>query len=220
MFRTRIAAGLLIGVSMLSAGCFEVGTGTEAPATPPPATQAESSAATLRQGLDSLLQEHVALVAQATDAALSGRNDDFNAATIHLDDNARELEGAVRTVYGEDAGLQFYNLWHTHIGYIVDYAQAVQANDEAKKAKAVDNLLAYATDLGGLLETISNGRMNHDMVADLIRAHIAGIKGVIDAQAAGDFASAYTDERDTVKQAAIIGNTWSNAIVQQFPEKY
>jgi hypothetical protein len=191
--------------------------GAAAPATP---LKAESSAASLRQGLDSLLQEHVMLMAQATDAALSGRNDAFNAAANHIEDNSRELEGAVRTVYGDDAGLQFYNLWHTHIGYVVDYALAVQANDEGKKTTAVNNMLASAAEMGKLLDTLTDGRMNHDMVADLIRTHLSGVKGVIDAQAAKDYAVAYTTERDTEKQSFIIGNTWTNAIVDQFPDKY
>jgi len=222
MISTRLTAGLVLVAALLTGGCIEVPTNTSdtaAPAAPPP-LKAESNAASLRQALDSLFQEHVMLLAQATDAALNGRDDDYTAAANHLDDNARELEGAVRSVYGEDAGTQFYNLWHTHIGYVVDYTQAVSTKDEAKKNKAMDNMVAYAADMGDLLSTISNGRMNKEMVADLMRTNLSGVKGVIDAQAAKDYAVAYTTERDAEKQTFIIGNTWANAIVDQFPEKY
>lgn len=237
MISTR-SATFVLGVVLLAGGCVEVPVDTgndqqassptaapesasaSTPAAPIAPLKTETSAASLRQGLDSILQEHVVLLAQATDAALSGRDDAFTAAANHLDDNARELEGAVRTVYGEDAALKFYNLWHTHIGYVVDYTQAVQANDEAKKAQALNKLVGYANEMGDLLQELTGGRMNREMAADLIRTHLSGVKGVIDAQAAKDYAVAYTTERDTEKQSFIIGNTWSDAIVDQFPEKY
>jgi hypothetical protein len=225
MSQIRLGWGAALCGLVLMAGCIEVPTGAEdtstagMPVAPPP-TKIETKAAELRQGLDSLLEEHVMLMASATDAALSGRTDDFTAANNALDDNTRELEGAVRTIYGEEAGQQFYDSWHTHVGYLVEYTQAVAANDDAAKTKALNEMLAYATDFGTWLQTVSGGRLTRDTVADLLRSNMAGVKGVIDAQAAKDYALAYTDERDAVKQSFILGNTWANAIVQQFPERY
>jgi len=219
----RTASGLALGVlfstGLLVGGCVEVPVDTTTATTPPP-TKAETSAASLRQGLDALLQENVVLVAAATNAALGGRLDEYNAAYSAIDDNTRELEGAVRTIYGEDAGRKFYDLWHTHIGYLVDYTQGVATNDEAKRTKAQSELVAYSTDFGNMVQSLTGGRLNHDTVADLTRANIAELKGVIDAQGAKDYALAYTDERDAEKQSFILGNTWSNAIVLQFPDKY
>jgi hypothetical protein len=220
----RTASGLALGavfsIALFVGGCVETPIDTStAPPTPPP-TKAETSAASLRQGLDALFGEHVVLVASATNAALGGRLDEYNAASNALDDNSRELEGAVRTIYGEDAGRKFYDLWHTHIGYLVDYTQGVATNDEAKRTKAVNDLIAYSTDFGNMVQSLTGGRLTRDTVADLMRGDIAELKGVIDAQGAKDYALAYTDERDAEKQSFILGNTWSNAIVLHFPEKY
>jgi hypothetical protein len=215
-------AALALSVVILAGGCT---TPSNSPYnTAPPAaanvSKIDTSAAVLRQGLDSLLQEHVVLTCAETDAALGGRDAEFNAASIALNDNRREMEGAIRTIYGEDAGTQFYDLCSDHDGYLVDYTLGAARNDEAKMDKAVARLVAFAADFGDAVQTMTGGRLGKETMADLVRTNISTVKGVIDAQAAGDFDTAYSKERDAQKQVFMIGNTLANAIVEQFPDRY
>ena len=62
--------------------------------------------------------------------------------------------------------------------------------------------------------------MKQAAVADLVKQHVVGLKGVVDAQAAKDWASAYKQERDCARFMDTIGNALADAITQQFPDKF
>src|SRR5688572_22411553 len=85
----------------------------------------ETPAAELRAGLTSLLQEHVYLAGAAISQAVADGGDMAAPATTSavetLDANSVALSEAVASVYGEDAGAQFLELWRKHIGFFVDY---------------------------------------------------------------------------------------------------
>ncbi len=78
-------------------------------------------AAGLRVGLNALLSEHVYLAAAATNAALAGRQPEFEAAAAALDANSVDVAKAIGSVYGPDAEKAFLPLWRKHIGMVVDY---------------------------------------------------------------------------------------------------
>jgi hypothetical protein len=217
----RRSAAAALAAFVLASGCTTPSNSpynTTAPAAS--TSKIDTSAAVLRQGLDSLLQEHVVLTCAETSAALGGRTEEFNAASIALNDNRRELEGAIRSVYGDDAGTQFYDLCSNHDGYFVNYTLGVAQNDEAKRNKAIADLVAFAADFGDAVQKMTNGHLTKDTMSDLVRGNVAAVKSVIDAQAARDFDRAYSRERDAQKQVFMIGNTLANAIVEQFPNKY
>jgi hypothetical protein len=102
----------------------------------------------------------------------------------------------------------------------VDYTQAVATNDQAKKTAAVTNLVSYCDDFGAFLASYTGGRMTKDQVSALIKTHVASLKEIVDAQAAKDYASAYTKERDAEKHMLVLGNDLADAIVEQFPSQY
>jgi hypothetical protein len=185
-----------------------------------PLLKTESPAASLRQGLDYLLQEHIDLVCSATDAALAGRDDEFTAANNAMDDNTRELSGAFGHIYGEAAGRSFYNLWHTHDGLIVDYTLAVAGHKQADQDKAVTSVIAFAREFGTFMETTTGSHLKRDTAAEQVRTIFAEVQSVIESQAAKDYARAYLRQRDAEKFVAAVGNNWADAIVQQFPDKY
>ena len=57
-------------------------------------------------------------------------------------------------------------------------------------------------------------------MAELVRAHAVTLKGVIDAQAAGDTLKAYEGLREAYGHMANIAGALAEAIVQQFPERF
>lgn len=144
-----------------------------------------SKAADLQVALNSVLQQHVAYAAFATDAALGGRAEEFEAAKALLADNTGQLADAVGSVFGESAGTAFQASWEKHIGFFVAYATAVGAGDESGRAEAAKNLDAYADELASFFSAALPD-LPKATVAEIVRGHIVGLESVIDAQGAGD----------------------------------
>ena len=195
-------------------------TPAQAPTTAPSTTTgAGTKSIGLRTALNKLLGEHVILAANATNAALGGRNDEFKAAAYTLDANSVALSKAVGSVYGTDAENAFLPLWRKHIGFFVDYTQGVAANDKAKQDKAVNDLIGYTKDFGAFLNS-ANPNLPADAVANLVKDHVVGLKSVVDAQAAKDYARAYTKQREAYQHMRMIADPLAGAIVKQFPDKF
>jgi hypothetical protein len=182
------------------------------------ATGPDSAAAQLRSNLTGMFQEHVVLAAAATGAALGGRSDEFTAAAAALDANSDALTEAIGSVFGAEAGQAFSPLWKKHIGFVVDYTQGLGAKDQAKQDKAVTDLVNYTKDFGAFLNSALPA-LPADAVADLVKTHILTLKDVIDAQAAGDQAKAYTNLRSAAHHMGMIAEPLAGAIAKQFPDK-
>jgi hypothetical protein len=136
---------------------------------------ASTKAANLRAALDELLGEHVVLAAEATGAALGGRQADFQAAAGVLDQNSIAISKAVGSVYGADAEAKFLPLWRSHIGLVVDYTTGTASNDPAKAEAAVQKLLAYSSDLAGFFSA-ANPNLSKDAVTEMVKTHIITLK--------------------------------------------
>jgi hypothetical protein len=185
------------------------------------AKEATSStpASTLRTALNGLLAEHVSLAAGATGAALGGRSAEFEAAAQALDANSVALSRAIGSVYGADAEKAFLPLWRRHIGFVVDYTTGVATGDQAKQARAVDDLVAYTQDFGAFLSA-ANPNLPKTVVADLVKHHVVTLKDVVDAQAAKDHARAYEALRAATAHMSMIADPLAGAIVKQFPDRF
>jgi hypothetical protein len=180
---------------------------------------ADTRAADLRSALDQLLGEHVQLAADATNAALNGRDAEFQAAAGALDANSVDISNAIGSIYGKDAGEAFLGLWRSHIGMVVDYTVGSASKDKAKQDKAVGELMQYTKDFGAFLNS-ANPNLPQDAVADLVKHHAVTLKAVIDAQAAGDQVKAYTALRTAYNHMAMIAEALAQGIVKQFPKKF
>ncbi len=179
----------------------------------------DSPAADLRTGSNLLLREHVFLAAEAANAALDGRNDDFQSATAALDANSAAIAEANGLMYGHEAEAAFLPLWTKHIGFVVDYATGLATNDMAKQEKAIGDLVAYTQEFGAFLNSATPS-LPADTVAELVKQHVLTLKSVIDAQAAKDYATAYTALREAAAHMQMIADTHIEAVVRQFPEKF
>jgi hypothetical protein len=180
---------------------------------------ADTPAADLRSALDQLLGEHVQLAADATNAALNGRDAEFKAAAAALDANSVDISEAIGSIYGKDAGEAFLGLWRSHIGMVVDYTVGTASKDKAKQDKAVGELMQYTQDFGAFLHS-ANNYLPQDGVAELVKHHAVTLKAVIDAQAAGDQAKAYMALRAAYSHMAMIAEALAQGIVKQFPKKF
>jgi hypothetical protein len=152
-------------------------------------TGADTPASTLRAGLTALLQEHVYLAGIAINQAVAdGGNLDAPAtasAVATLDANSVALSEAIASVYGEDAGAQFLDLWRKHIGFFVDYTLGSATNNTPQKEGALIALDAYGTEFGEFIETATNGAVPTSAVEELLATHVESLVAAIDAVIAG-----------------------------------
>ena len=178
-----------------------------------------SKAAGLVTTLNVTLREHVFLASAATGAALGGRNAEFAAATAALGANSGAMTTAVGSVYGVEAGKAFDPLWAKHIGFLVEYTNAVRDKNQAKADEAMGSLLQYTQDFGAFINTASP-KLTKDAVAELVKTHVLTLKAVIDAQAAKDWGTAYTGLRTAADHMAMMANALATTIVAQFPTNF
>ena len=179
----------------------------------------DAAGATLRSNLNTMLAEHVYLAGYATGGALGGRTPEFKEAAGALDANSVALSKAIGSVYGNEAEAAFLPLWRKHIGFFVDYTQGAAAKDMAKQQKAMADLTQYAQDFAAFLSA-ANPNLPKETVAKLLGEHASSLIMVINAQAAGDAAKAYTDLRTAAGHMHIIADPLAGAIVTQFPAKF
>lgn len=170
----QVAASHVVqGAATLSAGLAEA-TGLEGdPADP---------ASELRTALTANLNEHVYVAGIAVFTAYTQGADSeaFEEAAAVVDANAVELADAVGSLAGEEQRDPFLQLWRDHIGYFVDYAVAVAENDDAAAEMALADLDQYRYDAGEFFDTISDGELPADAIADGLGMHIRSLAGAID----------------------------------------
>ncbi|MEX1019125.1 MAG: hypothetical protein WDZ49_05670 [Litorilinea sp.] len=181
--------------------------------------QADASAVDLRILLSSQLAEHTFLAAMATNAALQGFNDDFEAAAGAVDANALDLSASIGSVYGQDAANAFLPLWRAHVGMFVDYTLGAAAGDDAAKNAAAAELDGYRTDFGAFISG-ANPNLPRDVVAEGLKPHVAGLTAAIDAQATGDYTTAYSQLRMVYAHSHGLGAVLAGGIAQQFPQQF
>jgi hypothetical protein len=182
-------------------------------------TAAQTAASDLRTTLNTTLAEHVYLAAATTAAALGSRGGEFKDVAGALDANSVALSRAIGSVYGDGAESAFLALWRKHIGFFVDYTNGLAKRDKGMQEKAVKDLIGYADDFAAFLAS-ANPNLPKDVVAGLVRTHVVGLKAVVDAQAKGDWATAYGRLREAAGHMQMIADPLAGAISKQFPDKF
>jgi hypothetical protein len=181
--------------------------------------EATSAAADLRVALNNLLFEHTFLAAMATDAALDGRQAEFEAAAAALFANSDDLGAAIGSIYGADAEAAFIPLWNSHIGFFVDYTLGAANDDQAAKDAAIDDQLGYRADFIAFLNS-ANPALTEDVVSPILTPHVTTLTSVIDEQAANRPNHAYANLRQAYAHMQMVGDPLVAAIVAQFPDMF
>jgi hypothetical protein len=180
---------------------------------------ATTPAVGFRTALDQLLQEHLFLATFATDAAIGGRTDEFNAAAKALNTNGTDIGAAIGKVYGADAQDKFNEIWSAHNGFFVDYTTGVATKDAAKKSKAVNDLTTiYVPQFADFLASATG--LSKDALTTLIADHVTTTAAVVDAQGNGDAAAAAQADRTAAMHMRMIGDPLAAAIVAAQPNAF
>lgn len=207
-----LAIGGGVGYAVNSANTQNDSVASAAPTT-------DTEAANLRTLLNNLESEHVDLAAAATRAGFDG-DPSFTAAAGALGKNTDELSAAIGSVYGEEAGERFKEIWASHIGFFVDYTVAAKSGDMAGMDEAVQNLNGYVEAISTFLSD-ANPNLPKEAVAQLVTEHVGLLKEAVDKHGAGDYAGSYdAQSRARVQITNDIADTIAGAIVTQYPEKF
>ena len=180
-----------------------------------------TGAATLRNTLSDLLQEHVYLAGIATGTAIqAGPKDPATAAALKtLDDNSVALSQAIGSVYGDAGAKTFLGLWRKHIGFFVDYTVGAATGNDKMKNKALKELDGYREDFGAFIESATGGILTKDAVAAELKAHVDSLIAAIDAQVKGD-PKAFELLRTAAAHMPMTADVLAGAIAQQYPDKF
>lgn len=215
-----LVAGLLlgggIGYASKSANTNDETTQMQTSSVAPDST---TKSAGLRALLNNLEAEHVDLASAATRAGFDG-DPSFNAAAAALGKNTDSLSAAIASVYGDEAGMRFKEIWESHIGFFVDYTVAAKMGDKAGMDKAVQNLNGYVEAISTFLSG-ANPNLPKQAVAQLVTEHVGLLKEAVDTYGAGDFAASYdAQSRARTQITTKIADTLAGAIVKQNPDKF
>ncbi|HEV2685120.1 MAG TPA: hypothetical protein VGW79_00630 [Actinomycetota bacterium] len=212
----------LVALTLVGAACSSKGGSSTADAAAAQAkidaAAAKSPGALLRSTLDTVLGEHVALLAELGASAAQGRAVGVAAASDRLlVKNTSDLAIAFGTIY-PDSQVGFGALWKKHITFFIDYAKAAAKNDAAGKKKASDQLTGYAASFAAFLHGV-NSALPKDGVESLFKEHAKGVLDGIDAEVAKDYAKADTALVGAYTHMDMIGKALAVAIRTQHPEK-
>ncbi|WP_278314694.1 hypothetical protein [Lolliginicoccus levis] len=155
----------------------------------------ESQAIDLRSGLGQLLGEHAQLAVQTMRAGVSG-GEDFEALAGALNENTQDLTASISSVFGEEGGQAFMEMWSDHIDFFVQYTVGVAEEDEQAQEDALARLSQYRQDFSQFLDTASNGNIPADVVADGLQTHVNQLVAQVDAYHAGDYETAFSEAYD------------------------
>ncbi|WP_226582677.1 copper amine oxidase [Halobacillus litoralis] len=176
-------------------------------------------AADLRATLDQYLSEHAYLAVVTMQKGVQGA-EDFEEAAGALEANTQDLTGAIASVYGEEAGKQFNDMWSEHIGYFVDYVKATAEDNEEGRQEALNNLDNYRADFSQFLETATDERLEASALAEGLQMHVNQLIGAFDNYEEGNFDEAYEKLRMSIDHMYGVGKGLSTAITNQFPDKF
>ncbi|MGI2328774.1 hypothetical protein [Planococcus sp. YIM B11945] len=202
----------ILGASLLIPGMGATAFADEMPKT-------DTTGAELRATLDSLLSEHYALAVDSMMKIYDG-DKSAEAASAALDANAKDMEPVIASVYGEEGGAAFEEIFAKHNMGTGEYAMAVKEGDDDMKEEALDEIQSFVDEMGTFLGTATEGNLPADGAKQALRQHEDFVQNTFDLYAAGDFEEAYTSYLEGSKQIFGAGSAISGAIAAQFPDKF
>lgn len=164
---------------------------------------------TVHLKLRSLLQEHALGAATVFINRFDG-SPAYQASYDAAAQNSQAIADLIGTYYGNDAENTFLPLWKSHIDLLVQYTDAVKNNDGNAKQQALDGLNNVTDQMVSFLNQ-QDQSLPTDTLRSLLTDHIHMEQSIIDAHAAGDYASQFTQ----MHQAFVNAGDAADQIMQQ-----
>ncbi|MBP3952891.1 copper amine oxidase [Bacillus suaedae] len=176
-------------------------------------------ASDLRATLDQYLSEHAFLAIYTMQKGVDGA-EDFDEIAVALNQNTEDLSVAVASVYGDEAGEQFKEMWSAHIGFFVDYVVSTAEENEEGRQAALAELDQYRTDFSTFLETATEERLEASALAEGLQMHVDQLVWAFDQYVEGNYDATYENAREAVHHMYGVGKGLSTAITDQFPDEF
>ena len=202
----------LAGAVLLLSGITTASAAEQAPTT-------DTSGVELRATLDALLSEHYVLAVDSMMKIYDG-DEAAEAAMTALDENAADMEPVIASVYGEDGGAAFVEIFDKHNTGTDDYALAVKNGDEELKQEALDGIQTFVTEMGDFLGTATEGNLPADGAKEALRTHEDFVQDTFDLYVEGEYEASYMTYLEGFKQILGAGAAISGAIHAQFPDQF
>ena len=184
-------------------------------------TNPNTPAGDFRSTVNRIAAEHFALAQLSMTKGYNGA-EDFDFADWAQDQNTEEFRAAIASIYGEEAGDQFVQLWNNeHISVQGDLAGATAAENPEAMKKAINTLKnTFAVELGTFLSTATEERMPLEETIAGITAHETTVVDTFNQYVSGDYQTSYETYRTGYAVMFDVGNSLSSAVVNQYPENF
>lgn len=202
----------VLGAALLIPGMATTALAAELPPT-------ETTGVELRATLDSLLSEHYALAVDSMMKIYDG-DEAAEASIAALDANAADMEPVIASVYGEEGGAAFVEIFDKHNTGTDDYAAAVKNGDEELQEEALAEIQSFVDDMGAFLGTATEGNLPEDGATAALREHEDFVQETFDLYVEGEYEAAYTSYLEGFTQIFGAGSAISGAISTQFPDQF
>lgn len=181
---------------------------------------AQSSASDLRAVFAHQLGEHVILLAETTEAAITGTTASYRAAFAELDENSLALSETIGSIYGDDAVDEFLPLWRDQVVAILDYGTAAVANDAGAKEAATAEIERVQGELAAFFASV-NPQVTEEEIVTLFEPYRTSVTALTEAQAANEPQEAHRLAQEAHRYTADeIARGLATAIDKQFPDTY
>ncbi|UOQ94921.1 copper amine oxidase [Halobacillus shinanisalinarum] len=183
-------------------------------------TKAVTPAADLRSTLNRLASEHFALAVLEMQKGFN-QAEDYDFVTWAENMNTKEFKEAIGSIYGEEAATQFQKIWQqNHIKAQSELVTATLEEDEEARKAAEQSLQKFAETFGQFLGEATGGNLPADAATSALWSHEEDVIQTFDHYVAGDYQTTYESFRTGYGFMFGVGETLSDAIVKQMPDKF
>lgn len=142
-----------------------------------------TDAATAYLDLAGALEDHVLLLTSATRVSFSSEDEGPPPGTARaLEDATAALVDVTARTVGQHAASELHRLWSEHTTLLFDYADAARRGDDDRQVEIREDLTAWTTEVGELLERATDGALDLATMEREAAGHVDTVVTVIDAQ--------------------------------------
>jgi hypothetical protein len=134
--------------------------------------------------------------------------------------NTEQLTVVVESVYGRDGGQAFQELWADHGTFLFNYTVGLAEDDAEAMRQAEDDLAGYVEDFAAFLEAATEGELAAADLAGGLQLHVDHLLEQISAYADGDYARAFTLQREAYEHMFPTGRGLAGGISAQHPGEF
>ncbi|SDN19002.1 copper amine oxidase [Alkalicoccus daliensis] len=183
-------------------------------------TSVDTPAADLRSALNQLAGEHFALATLGMQKGFH-QAPDYDFVTWAEDQNSLDFQGAIASIYGEEAGEQFLALWEPdHINAQSEIVTAAIEEDMEKREMAMTHIDSFTQEFGAFLGAATEENLPTEAAQESLAVHEEQVLRTFDQRTEENYQDATASFREGYQFMFGVGEALSSAIVTQMPDEF